>query len=232
MNSNVITIIPAYNEGPRIKPVLMVVSEAINEGLLSRAIVVDVGSTDNTVQETKSFKDVEVVSIRKNSGKDAALLSGFERALKYSPQSIMTLDADLRGLTLSHIREMVNCARETDLVIGRRDYKPSRFRFRRWIIDYTGGERVYRAEIVRKILGSPKENAFLRQKNNWGIDIALYRLFANAGGTERIIDLPGLKHTAKRIKIGRVKAKIQNTRMYWQCAKSLVKTRLLLRKKR
>ena len=74
-------IMPAFNEGSRIKATLegIVGIDEINE-----IIVVDDGSSDNTESEAKSVdsKKVKVFRLDKNRGKGYALNFGLKEALK------------------------------------------------------------------------------------------------------------------------------------------------------
>ena len=86
-------IMPAFNEGSRIKATLegIVGIDEINE-----IIVVDDGSSDNTESEAKSVdsEKVKVFRLDKNRGKGYALNFGLKEALK-NADIIGFLDADL-----------------------------------------------------------------------------------------------------------------------------------------
>lgn len=86
-------IMPAFNEGSRIKATLegIVGIDEINE-----IIVVDDGSSDNTESEAKSVDNekVKVFRLDKNRGKGYALNFGLKEALK-NADIIGFLDADL-----------------------------------------------------------------------------------------------------------------------------------------
>jgi glycosyltransferase involved in cell wall biosynthesis len=80
-------VIPALNESATIKDI---VESAILYGV---PIVVDDGSTDNTAELATQAGAVVVIH-EKNYGYDAALNSGFKKAVMLGTQVIITLDAD------------------------------------------------------------------------------------------------------------------------------------------
>ncbi len=63
-------IIPAFNEEQRIGNTLLRIKEfCVNEKINSEIIVVDDGSSDQTVKICKNFHGVKVLSNEKNMGK-------------------------------------------------------------------------------------------------------------------------------------------------------------------
>lgn len=103
-NHSVGVVIPAYNEADNISAVLAAVCAA---GWLEEIIVVDDGSSDATSDVAQNFarRDERILIERftSNHGKAAAMLAGV-RAL--STDLVIFLDADLVGLTPSHLREL------------------------------------------------------------------------------------------------------------------------------
>ena len=83
----IIVIIPAYNEDSRIATVVM------GSMTYLPVLVIDDGSTDETVQESRS-SGAEVLLQAPNQGKGAALQAGFQRALDEGVKAAITLDAD------------------------------------------------------------------------------------------------------------------------------------------
>lgn len=83
-----IIVIPAYNEGATIR--------ALVERCLQQAlpvIVVDDGSSDNTVAELQGFP-VTLLRNPQNSGKAATLWHGIQHALQQGAEQVITLDGD------------------------------------------------------------------------------------------------------------------------------------------
>lgn len=97
-------IIPALNEAENLLRVLNVVC-AVN--WLEQIVVVDDGSTDNTldIARQSAARDERVLAIHipENRGKAAALLTGVQAV---STELVMFLDADLVGLQPRHLDEL------------------------------------------------------------------------------------------------------------------------------
>lgn len=92
-------VIPVYNEEKFIGEVIKRVVKADSLGLKKEIVVVDDGSTDNTVHQVhqvikfiKAKVNIIFISKKKNEGKGAALRSGF---LKSSGDIVLVQDADL-----------------------------------------------------------------------------------------------------------------------------------------
>src|SRR5512139_2572147 len=101
---DVLAIIPAYNEGGRIKNVLAVLRE-VSE--LEEIIAVDDGSTDSTAEDIRraavSDHRIRLLSMPTNQGKGQAVLAA--AALVRTPYILM-LDADLVNLSAKHVRDL------------------------------------------------------------------------------------------------------------------------------
>lgn len=95
-------IIPAYNEAKNIYRVLDIVSDL---DFIDEKIVVDDCSADETVEVVKKYSEIRLIKREKNGGKGMALYDGI-RSTKYD--LLLFLDADLIGLTESHIRELLS----------------------------------------------------------------------------------------------------------------------------
>ena len=86
--SKVAIVIPVYNHGTRISDVLWKASATGYP-----VFVVDDGSTDGTAEILSSMDRITVLSHQQNTGKGAALMTGF-RAAQQSCDWAITLDAD------------------------------------------------------------------------------------------------------------------------------------------
>src|SRR3989338_9641304 len=93
-------IIPAYNEGVRIKNVLRAVYK---HPLIDEVIVVDDGSKDNTKDIVKEFEGIKLI-IQENKGKSQAVAAGVSQA---EGDLLFFLDADLIGLTPKNISGLI-----------------------------------------------------------------------------------------------------------------------------
>ena len=81
-------VIPAYNHAAQVR---RVVAKCLQFRL--PVVVVDDGSTDSTPEVLTSLSGITVIHHKKNQGKGASLLTGFEAALRLANWAI-TIDAD------------------------------------------------------------------------------------------------------------------------------------------
>ena len=145
MNSDTHTItciIPAFNEGPRIREVLAL---AASHHLISETIVVNDGSTDDTQSVIEEFSKVRAFHHKKNRGKSAAIHTGLSNA---EGNIICFLDADLSGLSYKDITELI-----TPVLQGKAGMTISMRKNSPWIdrkigLDYISGERVFHKELL------------------------------------------------------------------------------------
>ncbi len=112
----VLVLIPAYNEERAVAEVVHTALEHLP------VLVVDDGSTDDTEKQAR-MAGAEVLNQRPNQGKGAALQAGFEWALAQGYEAVITLDADGQhdpAEIPSFLKAYAD--RESDLIIGRRDF--------------------------------------------------------------------------------------------------------------
>ena len=82
-------IIPTYNNAGTLRDVVMRALAHCDD-----VIVVNDGSTDSTAEILHSISGIEIVLLKSNSGKGAALKHGFEHALRLGFAYAITLDSD------------------------------------------------------------------------------------------------------------------------------------------
>tara|TARA_Y100000310_G_C20662350_1_gene805462 strand:+ start:306 stop:983 length:678 start_codon:yes stop_codon:yes gene_type:complete len=112
----VFVVIPAYNEERRIRKVLKSLAP-----YNYKVIVVDDGSSDNTISVVEKFKSVLLLVNKKNQGQGASLRKGINRALKEGADIIINFDADGQHRA-SEISKFVKpiLRGEVDVVLGSR----------------------------------------------------------------------------------------------------------------
>jgi glycosyltransferase involved in cell wall biosynthesis len=115
--NNIISIvIPLYNEANTIRDVLETIPNHGNYEI----IVVNDGSTDNSIQQAKNVKrdDIKIVSHNKNRGYGASILTGFANA---KGDIVVTLDSDGQH-DPKEINKLIDpiLNNEADVVIGSR----------------------------------------------------------------------------------------------------------------
>ena len=113
----IVALIPGYNEGPRIGPVVSAAAMHLP------VLVVDDGSRDDTATRARAA-GATVIEQRPNQGKGAALRAGFRQALADGAEAVLTLDADGQHDPAEIPALLAAWAAEPppELVIGRRDF--------------------------------------------------------------------------------------------------------------
>lgn len=89
-------VIPIMNEEESIKPLLDAVYSALDSKFEYELILVDDGSTDNTVSEVKKYasENTKILVFNRNYGQTTAMAAGIEAA---QGELIATLDGDLQN---------------------------------------------------------------------------------------------------------------------------------------
>ncbi len=115
-----LAMIPAYNSGPFIGRVIDETSRHVRD-----ILVVDDGSTDNTVEAAKA-RGAAVIRHETNKGKGAALKSGFGYAIAQGYGHVITLDSDGQH-DPAYIPAFISAyeATRADLIIGSRKADPA-----------------------------------------------------------------------------------------------------------
>jgi glycosyltransferase involved in cell wall biosynthesis len=117
-NVDISIIIPAYNLGKQIILQLERLKTILHSNLRYEIIVVNDGSTDNTLylleKEAESDVNIRLISYAQNKGKGYALRKG---VLTSSGSLAMLLDGDCE-ISLASLNEYLNEIEGSDLVIG------------------------------------------------------------------------------------------------------------------
>jgi glycosyltransferase involved in cell wall biosynthesis len=113
----ILALVPAYNEGGRVRAVIEGASKHLP------VLVVDDGSSDETAEHAE-HAGADVVRQQPNQGKGAALRTGFRDALEHGFDAVVTLDADGQH-DPAEIPDFLHRLEETDadLIIGSRDFR-------------------------------------------------------------------------------------------------------------
>ena len=200
-------VIPAYNEGERLRGVLDVLQRC---AFLDEIIVVSDGSTDNTCAVARSYDRVTAFQLPHNTGKGGAMVAGARRA---TTEFIAFLDADLLGMTPAHVEALVApvLSGEADMTIGIFKGGRPRTDWAQVIAPFISGQRVLRREDFLSIPGL--------EDTRYGVELAVTRSARSKGLSIRTVTLMGMTHPMKEEKIGYIRGTLSRTAMYWDILK-------------
>ena len=116
----VVLLVPARNESEVITSTLHVMTDALRRGVVSRAVVLDSGSTDATVQVVRDANVECIVSgeICTSVGDVLGKGDSLWRGIKACPADVFVfLDADLGNITVDHVEALVHPLRHSENVM-------------------------------------------------------------------------------------------------------------------
>jgi glycosyltransferase involved in cell wall biosynthesis len=150
MKSNkksVIVVVPCYNEGKRILPIIR---EAKKSRLIGEIVVVDDGSDIYTKKILKKISGVTLITHLKNRGKSEAMKTG---VLNVKSDIVVFIDSDLSGFKGSYIDDMVVpiINGDLDLVLGDYEKELKLFKLSGLSVVLTG-QRAVRRDLLLKNL--------------------------------------------------------------------------------
>jgi glycosyltransferase involved in cell wall biosynthesis len=206
--SRVSCIIPAYNEGLRIKKILSCV---YNHPLINEIIVVDDGSTDDTQKIVKEFRDIKLVRYPKNKGKSYAVMRGIKLS-KY--KILLLLDADLNGLNKKEVSDLLNPVlnNRAEATISLRSN--TFLIFKLLGIDPLSGERVFHKKLI-------KNYKRLKYIPCFGLEVFINENILKEKVKLKIIRWNKIKDTRKYKKFGLLRGTLGDIKTVWDIFKTV-----------
>lgn len=161
--NRIVAVIPFFNEEKTIKKVLENVIPKVD-----KIILINDGSTDNSLQNIINDKKIILINHSQNLGKGKALKSGFLRSIELNYEFTITLDADYQH-DPANIENFLTVISNYDCVIGSRKHDFSNMPYHRKLSNYltskllsikTGnniedsqsGYRIFKTSILNHIL--------------------------------------------------------------------------------
>jgi len=93
-NMKLVIIIPSYNEQDSVTKVIKLIPKKIDGIDKIKIVVIDDGSTDETIQRVKSQTKAIIISHKKNQGVGFAFQTGIDYALRNKADIVTNIDAD------------------------------------------------------------------------------------------------------------------------------------------
>lgn len=194
-------VICAFNEAPRIADVLVVASA---HPLIHEAIVVDDGSTDNTVEIVRRFPSVTLISHAVNKGKSSAMATGIAMA---KCELLMLLDADLKGLSPGDVTALAAPVLSGEANVSLSLRQNSLLIFRAIGLDFVSGERVISKELLSNLLGE------IHLLPRFGIEVFMNRQIIERQLSVAVTNWPQVTQSRKTEKMGFWKGIMAELRM-------------------
>ncbi|VVB79411.1 Undecaprenyl-phosphate 4-deoxy-4-formamido-L-arabinose transferase [uncultured archaeon] len=211
MNLKVSCIIPAYNEGKRIKKIISTVEKhpEINE-----VVVVNDGSADNTLAEINSIKSkkIKVVDSKINEGKTLSIFKG----IKKSKNSIILLvDSDLLNLNAANITDLITPVKQGKCDISIASPLKNSYKIFYWIgIDIFSGQRCFRKDIFKDLYS-------MKKLEKYSLEVVQNEMIIRKNLRVNVVPWLNVSNTLKPEKHGLIKGKWEDLKMSWQIVKSV-----------
>lgn len=206
MKKEIVILIPAYNEGRRIEPVLDVVCSYERK---AKVVVIDDGSVDDTKSKAEKYP-VEVISHKENRGKGAALQTGIDFA---GPADYWVfLDADLINLKHEHIDQLLDPLIEdpkTAMTVGRFVEGRKNVDLVQRFISITNGQRGLSGWLISQL----PDLCWCR----FGVEVFMTRLTEHWDLPLKTPHLKGITHYGKEEKFGILRGFYYRILMYREC---------------
>lgn len=199
-------IIPAYNEGARIRTVLDAVTRIPGR---PEVIVVSDGSRDQTAQVAHQVPGVTVVDLPENLGKGGAMRAG---VLTTAAEVIAFVDADLEGLEPHHLTQILEpiLRDECDMCVGVFRGGTMWSDAAQRVSPYLSGQRAMKRDLF---LAVPNVETL-----RMGVEMALTETARRRKARVKRVALRGVSNCFKERKMGLLKGLAARGQMYLEIA--------------
>ena len=206
----VVAIVPAYNEGRRILPVLDVLAAAPS---VDGIIAVDDGSTDDTFSVANQHSaclvgKLRVIRQEPNQGKGAAMQRGADEA--DGADILLFLDADLTGLSIAHVENLLAPVKSGEKVMALGVFRGGNFwtTLAQILAPNISGQRAIRREVFLSVpcLADAR----------YGVELAITSFVMGEGLPMTDVVLHDVSHPTKEAKLGLLRGVRARARMYQQ----------------
>lgn len=203
----VAAIIPAYNEENTIGDVISTLKSSPG---VDRIIIVSDGSEDNTVNAAAQYEEVEIIELLDNRGKGGAIKAGLDRC---DSEIILILDADLIGLSVSHVEALLEPVQEGRALMSVGIFEKGRIAtdFAQKMAPFLSGQRALRRNLLENISGL--------DLSRFGIEVALHKYVEDNEIEAEAVQLSDLSHVMKEEKLGFWRGLLARMKMYWEIFK-------------
>jgi hypothetical protein len=204
----VTAIVPAYNEAQNIANVLTVLKRVPE---IDEIIVVDDGSEDNTADVARQL-GVMVTQLPTNQGKGAAMMRGAQLA---RGDIVLFLDADLVGLTVPHVQQLLEpiCRGDTDATVGIFEGGRISTDWAQAVAPFLSGQRALRRQLLQEF--------DQWDVNGYGVELQPHRQLKRMGKAPTAVLLHEVTQVVKEEKLGLVKGLAARMRMYWEILREI-----------
>ena len=195
--NNVGVVIPAYNEEHDLPRVLNTVCSV---DWLSQIVVVDDGSTDNTLGVAQEYTTIDarlkVEKLVENCGKGAAMLAGVQ-AIREEVEIVIFLDADLIGLTAANLAKLCDPIIEgrCDMTVAVFSHGYWRTDVSQWVFPNLDGQRCLLRDVALAALEPLVDSGY-------GVEFGLTRYAKHHKWNVRHVDWRGTTHTMQEDSLG------------------------------
>ena len=220
----VVAVVPAYNEGRRILPVLDTLAAAPSvDGILA----VDDGSRDDTFAVASQHPAVatgklRVVRQEPNQGKGAAMQRGADEA--EDADILLFLDADLIGLTVAHVESLLAPVKSGEKVMALGVFRGGNFwtTLAQILAPNISGQRAIRRDVFL--------NVPCLADARYGVELAITISVMGEGLPMTNVVLNDVSHPTKERKLGLLRGVQARVQMYQQMMPFLLQMPFLRRR--